>query len=216
MAKDATAAAKTEHGVVTVTESREFYRDSYRRVLKLLAGSTILNLSLFAALVMALLFRPAPIIEAVNPSMQVMPVVPLSAPYVSNAGAAAWATRAIEGTLDISFSEWSKNLSSAGKYYTKTAYSQLIGGLKSSGILQKIVNQRLNTVLVPVSAAYVVKSGAISGVPAWIIKGTFQLTYQGAANDEGEQSMSVEFIVQRASILAHPSGLVIRSIVIGG
>jgi hypothetical protein len=205
-------------GFMTIEESREFYRDGYRLVLKMLAGSVLLNLLFFAGSAMAIYvaLHKKPLIVAVNPSMQVLPVVPLSAPYVSNAGAAAWATKALESTMDISFSEWQKNLGKASRYYIPAAYTQLIAGLKSSGILQKIVDQRLNTVLMPVSAAYVVKSGAINGVPAWIIRGTFQLTYQGTTNDEGEQSVKVEFIVQRANILTHPSGLVIRSIVLGG
>jgi hypothetical protein len=207
-----------DNGFMTVEESREFYRDGYRLVLKILAGSVLLNILSFAGSGIAVYtaMHKKPVIEAVNPSMQVMPVVPLSAPYVSNAGAAAWVTRALENTLDISFSEWRKNLGDASRYYTPTAYGQLIAGLKSSGILQKVTGQRLNTVLTPVSAAYVVKSGLINGVPAWIIHGTFQLTYQGTTNDEGEQSMKAEFIIQRASILSHPSGLVIRSIVLGG
>lgn len=207
-----------DKGFVTIEESREFYRDSYRRVLLFLGGSIALNLLFFvgSAIAVDVSLHKKPMVIAVNPSMQVQPIVPLSAPYVSNAGAATWATKAIENTLNISFSEWQRNLNSASKYYIPSAFDQLVSGLKSSGILQIIVNQRMNTVLMPVSKAYVVKTGMIDGVPAWIIKGVFQLSFQGTTSNEGEKNINVEFIVQRASILQHPSGLVIRSIVLGG
>lgn len=217
-ADQGTAKPEVEKGFMTIEESREFYRDNYRLVLKLLAGSIGLNLLMLigSGIAVEASLHKKPMVIAVNPSMQVQPIVPLSAPYVSDAGAATWATKALESTMNISFSEWQKNLSDASKYYIPSAFQQLVAGLKSSGILQKIVDQRLNTVLMPVSSAYVVKTGMINGVPAWIIKGVFQLTFQGATNDEGEKNLKAEFIVQRADILQHPSGLVIRSIVLGG
>ncbi len=205
-----------EHGIFLIEESRQFYRDGYRKLLRLLVISGSLNVGqlIISALVIYSALHVKPLIEAVNPSMQVLPVVPLSEPYVSNAGVSSWATQSLENTLDISFSQWQNNLNAASKYYLPSAFRQLIAGLKSSGILQKIVDQRLNTVLTPVSDAYVVKSGRINGIPAWIIKGKFQMTFQGATNDEGDQVMNAVIIVQRAPILEHPSGLVIRSIVL--
>lgn len=202
-------------GVVLIEESRGFYRDGYRKILRLLTISATLNLGqiVIVALVIYSAMHVKPMVVAVNPSMQVQPVVPLSEPYVSDAGVSAWVTQALQNTMDISFSQWQQNLSAASKYYQPDAFKALIAGLKANGTLPKIVNNRLNTVLMPMSAAYVLKSGRIDGVPAWIVRGKFQITYQGATGNEATQIMDTQVIVQRASLLQHPSGLVIRSVV---
>ncbi|MHB8354773.1 MAG: DotI/IcmL/TraM family protein, partial [Burkholderiales bacterium] len=83
---------------------------------------------------------------------------------------------------------------------------------KSSGILQKVANQRLNTVLQPVSALYVEQSGQINGVPVWMVKGKMILTYEGSSGNVSTQDVNATIIIQRADILKYPSGLIIRSI----
>jgi len=88
----------------------------------------------------------------------------------------------------------------------------LILGLKSSGIMEKIVSQRLNTVLQPVSAAYVQQSGEINGIPVWMVRGKMILTYEGSRGNVSTQRIDATIIVQRANMLKHPSGLVIRNI----
>lgn len=207
---------KLDGGEIIIEESRQFYRDGYRKLLRIVWFQSVANgfLLVLIGLVIYAALHVKPLIEAVSPSMQVQPVIPLTAPYVSSAGASAWATKALEDTMNISFSEWQQDLSDASKYYQPDAFKQLIAGLKSSGILQKIVDQRLNTVLMPVSAAYVLKSGKINGIPAWIVRGKFELTFEGATGNESTQTLNAQIILQRAPILQHPSGLVIRSVVL--
>lgn len=201
-----------ENGVYLVEESRAFYRDSYQWIVRVALIEAVVIVGLLIPNTINLLVHRKPIIEAVNPSMQVQPVVPLSEPMVSNAGAAAWATRAAEKTLSLSFTRWKPELSNSAKYYTSTAFKQLIVGLKTSGIIQKIANQRLNTVLQPVSAAYVQQAGQINGIPVWMVRGKMILTYSGSSGNLSTQNIDATIIVQRADILKHPSGLVIRNI----
>jgi intracellular multiplication protein IcmL len=206
--------ASAENGVYVVEESRAFYRDSYQRIVRIAVIEAVVIVGLLIPNVIDLLVHSKPVVIAVNPSMQVQPVVPLTEPMVSNAGVSAWATRAAEKTLSLSFTEWKQELSSAAKYYTSDAFKQLIIGLKSSGILQKINDQRLNTVLQPVSAAYVEQTGRIDGIPAWMIKGDMILTYEGSNGNISTQNIHATIVVQRANILKHPSGLIIRNILL--
>jgi len=201
-----------ENGVYLVEESRAFYRDSYRRIVRVAIIEAVVIAGLLIPNGINLLVHRKPIVVAVNPSMQVQPIVPLSEPMVTNAGAAAWATRAVEKTLSLSFTNWKSELSNAAKYYTHPAFSQLIIGLKKSGIIQKIVDQRLNSVLQPVSAAYVEQSGQIDGIPVWEVRGKMILTYEGSTDNIGTQNIDATIIVQRADMLKHPSGLIIRNI----
>lgn len=204
--------AVSENGVYLVEESRAFYRDSYQWIVRIAVIEAVVIAALLIPNVIDLLVHGKPVIIAVNPSMQVEPVIPLSEPMVSNAGAAVWATRAVEKTMSLSFTEWKPELSSAAKYYTKTAFKQLIIGLKTSGIIQKIADQRLNAVLQPVSAAYVQQSGQINGIPVWMVRGKMILTYEGTSGNVSTQNINATIIVERADVLKHPSGLLIRNI----
>lgn len=204
--------AVPENGVYLVEESRAFYRDSYRWIVRIAVIEAVVIVGLLIPNIIDLLVHSKPVVIAVNPSMQVEPVVPLSEPMVSNAGAAAWASRAVEKTLSLSFTAWKPELSNAAKYYTKDAFSQLIIGLKGSGIIQKIADQRMNSVLQPVSAAYVQQSGQINGIPVWMVQGKMILTYEGTSGNVSTQNIKATIIVQRADMLKHPSGLIIRNI----
>jgi len=95
-----------ENGVYLVEESRAFYRDSYRRIVRVAIIEAVVIAGLLIPNGINLLVHRKPIVVAVNPSMQVQPIVPLSEPMVTNAGAAAWATRAVEKTLSLSFTNW--------------------------------------------------------------------------------------------------------------
>lgn len=201
-----------ENGVYLVEESRSFYRDSYRRIVKIAMIEGVVILALLLPNTYNLIREVKPYVIAVNPSMQVQPIIPLSEPMVSNAGASAWTTKALEKTFSLSFTEWRQQLSDSQKYYTSTSFKQLIEGLKSSGILQKISGQRLNTVLQPVSAMYVEQSGQIDGIPVWVVKGKMILTYNGTSGGVSTQDITATVIIQRADILKHPSGLLIRNI----
>ncbi|MBU2742508.1 hypothetical protein HAQ01_13875 [Acidithiobacillus thiooxidans] len=207
-----TKGATPENGMYLVEESRAFYRDSYQWIVRIAVIEAVVIAGLLVPNAINMLVHRKPIVITVNPSMQVQPVVPRSEPMVSNAGAAAWATRAAEKTLSLSFTRWKPELSNAAKYYTSTAFKQLIVGLKSSGIIQKIANQRLNTVLQPISAAYVQQAGRINGIPVWMVRGKMMLTYSGSSGNLSTQNIDATIIVQRANMLKHPSGLVIRNI----
>lgn len=207
-----TDAKVSENGVYVVEESREFYRHGYQWIVRVSIIQAVVIAGLLIPNAIDLLHHKKPIVIAVNPSMQVQPVVPLSEPMVSDAGAADWATQAAEKTLSLSFTQWQQQLSEASGYYTTDAFKQLIMGLKSSGIMQKIVSQRLNTVLQPVSAAYVQQSGQINGVPVWMVRGKMIMTYEGSSGNVGTQNINATIIVERADMLKHPSGLIIRNI----
>ena len=211
-AANASGGKARENGVYLVEESRAFYQHSYQWIVRVAVIEAVIIAGLLIPNVIDMLHHRKPIVIAVTPSMQVQPVVPLSEPMVTDSGAAAWATQAVEHTLSLSFTQWKQQLSEASKYYTSSAFKQLIIGLKSSGIMEKIVSQRLNTVLQPVSAAYVQQSGTINGIPVWMVRGKMILTYEGSAGNISTQRIDATIIVQRADLLKHPSGLEIRNI----
>lgn len=211
--KAAAKRARTEeNGVYLVEESRAFYQHGYQWIVRIAVIQAVIIAGLVVPNAIDLLYHKKPIVVTVNPSMQVEPVVPLSEPLVSDAGAADWATKAVENTMSLSFTQWKQQLGNASKYYTTDAFKQLIMGLKTSGILQKIASQRLNTVLQPLSAAYVQQSGQINGVPVWMVRGDMQMTYEGSSGNVSTQHIKATIIVERADMLKHSSGLVIRNI----
>lgn len=118
--------------------------------------------------------------------------------------------------MGLTFVGWKKELSAVEGDYTTAAFSQLLKGLKTSGYLQTVVNKRLDARAVPTQAPYIVQSGVVDGVHAWILKMTMQVTYSGTTGDLGTQSYPIKMVVERANIATHPAGIVIRQVIIGG
>ncbi len=203
--------------MIVVQTDLDWYQDQLRRMTRIVFFVLPAGFALVILLVTVFWFtRPAPQVIAVTRDFRVINLVPLSEPYVTDDGLTAWVATTMEDTMGLTFVGWKKELSSVEGKYTSAAFSQLLAGLKKSGYLQTVVDKRLDARAVPVKAPYILQSGVVNGVQVWILKMSMQVTYSGTTGDLGTQVFPVQVVVERANVAQHPSGIVIRQVLIGG
>ncbi len=208
---------KTEvDGMLLVSTDLDWYKEQVDRLHKIVFF--LIPIGFAVVILFNLVFwvtKPNPEIIAVSRNFRFIPLVPLDKPYVTTDGLTAWAAVTMEKTMGLTFVNWKGELSSVEGDYTSQAFRQLLAGLKKSGYLATVVNKRVDARAIPVEAPYVVQSGVIKGVHAWILNMKMQITYSGTTGDIGTQVFPVKMVVQRANVDKYPSGIVIRQVIIG-
>lgn len=152
---------------------------------------------------------------SVTPDLRVQAMVPLSEPYVTEAGLLNWTVESVTGSLSFDFLHWQTQLSAQRDNFTEDAYIKMIGALKSSGILKKVLDQNLIITTVPTSAPYVLQTQVISGVKTWVVKFPVLISYQTSSGVVGTQSLMATVVVRRENVLDYPRGLAISQMVLG-
>ena len=201
-------------GAVLVQESRTWYKDQYRRtvtVAMMLAGALLVSMAIIAVL---LVVRPKPEYYAVSQDLRVIPLVPLSEPHISDQGIIDWSAQVVENTIGFDFVHWKSTLQSVRGDYTPAAFDQVVGALKSSGILGKVIDERLVLSAAPVSTPIIVDKGPLGNTYAWKVKFPMMVTYQDARGSASSSTVSVSMIIKRQNTIDYPRGVAIDQVTI--
>lgn len=191
----------------------QWMRRSSRKFLTAVIWESVVILILIAVVAFFIVDRPKPVYFASTPDLRVAQLAPMSVPLVTDDNITQWANNAVIHSLSIDFVHWQDVLASSRKFYTKKSFDLLIASMKSSGLLKKVVDEKLDLSVVSDTAPIITNEGVLAGVYSWQVKFPVKVTYEGSSGPLGTQTLKVTMIIQRADTRVHPSGVVIQQIV---
>lgn len=200
-------------GYVFVRESVYWYKDQYRRSLYLalvlasiLLVSLVLNIYLFVS-------RPKPVYFATTQDMRVMRLQPLDVPYVSTANLLNFAVQTVSAVSSLNYINYKGQLEAQRDNFTPEAFDEFVRALKSSGILDLIIKERLSMQAEPQAAPVISEEGVgPDGAYTWKISYPMNIIYQSSSGQAGTQPVIVSLIIKRQNILQYHGGVAITQL----
>ena len=200
---------------VQYTLSRyETWMNSHERMSKtvlLMAGLSIL---LLIALFITLLAKPEPVYFATRVDGGVLPLVPISTPYLTDGQVTNFAVEAITHALTLDFANWRDDLLDASKYFKKPdGWNNFLDAVESSGMLSYIRDHRLVSTVVA-NGAVIVKSGLEeSNSYSWQVQVPLVITYE-SASEISRDSLLAELEIVRLPTWEAPDAVGIAKLIV--
>ena len=191
-----------------------WYRNNYRRAIKLLFALILALCISLGIIAFLLLNQPKPQYFAATPDLRLAPLVPLNQPVLTQQGLLNWVADTITGSMSLDFLEWRKKLDAMRENFDDAAYKSFLESLNTSGVLEMIREKRLSASAVVTKAPVIIASGNVSGVATWRIEFPLIVSYESSQGVESTQHLLATVLVRRASTATTPRGVVIQQIVL--
>lgn len=205
----------TEESLELVRLRNNFYRDNYRRVMKLLLIMSLVMVIL--VLTMAYLFthRPEPKYFATTQSGRVLQLVPLSAPMLSTEALLSWASQVAMGSYTYNFANYRQKMQMQENNFTSDAWQQFLVQLKDSGNLQAVDLRKINVSAVVSGAPVVVSQGMLDGRYVWKVQVPLLVTFV-SASDRFQKNYMVTMVIVRVSTVQNQNGVAVAQFIVSG
>lgn len=205
----------TDESLELVRLRNNFYRDNYRRVMKLLL---VMSLALvILVLTMAYLFthRPEPKYFATTQSGRVLELVPLSNPMLSTEALLNWASQVAMGSYTYNFANYRQKIQMQENNFTSDAWQQFLLQLKQSGNIDAVDQRKINVSAVVSGSPVVVYQGMLDGRYAWKVQVPLLVTFV-SASDHFQKNYMVTMVVVRISTVQNQNGVAVAQFIVSG
>lgn len=190
-----------------------FYKDGDRKIFNILVLMGIIVLISASGLVYNLIKSPRVVYVAVNPDNTMVAIAPLTDPNMSDATVINWTSNALAEIFNYSHFDWDRALDkSTSLYMLPRAKENFIGTLKTSGILDAVVNNNMYSSLVVTETPIIMNKGIVNGsVFAWQFRVPVNVTYRTVRGTRSTAS-TIVVTVTRANNMEYPHGVAIASV----
>ena len=147
-----------------------FYRDNYRRVMKLLLIMSVIIILLLMVVGYLLKHQPMPKYFATTQSGRIIQVVPLSDPMVSSESLLNWATQIATAAYSYSFVDYREKIQMLEPSFTSDGWQEFLRRLKESGNIDAIEQRKMIVNAVVTSTPIIVHQGMLDGRYAWKVQ----------------------------------------------
>lgn len=183
-----------------------FYRDSYRRIVRYLIFMSMLTLVLTTILAY-MNFRPKqPNYYATTTNGEVIPMHSLSEPVVTNTYILQWASLATRNVFNLDFVHYQDQLQKVNSYFTPGGWKQFNMALQESGLLKTVQDKHLDMSAVVSGAPIILNSAVIHGRYTWRIQLPMLITFT-SASETSVMRLLVTVNIQRVSVLSAEKGI---------
>src|SRR3990167_9585512 len=170
---------------------RNFYRDSYRSVVMILFIAIIIIAVMAWIIVYQQTHKPAPKYFATTSAGQLIPMVPLDQPNLSDSAVLQWVSTAVTSLYTYDF----------------------LNCLEQSRNLEAVQDKKLTVQAVPAGAPIILSENNINGIYTWQVQLPILVTYQ-SLSEEFNQNLLVTIVIQRLSTLDSEYGIGIAQLVV--
>jgi len=202
------------HGAALVMEAKDWYKDKFRQVVKVLTVLVVLLAASLAANLVQGLTEAKPRYFAVTDNLQIKKMKPLDKPAISQSGLFNWATRTITETFSLDFVHWREKLMDVKPQFTKKAFGQLITSLKESGNLEMIKKENLVLSATVTRSPVVTAKGVVDGRMTWKLEFPISLSYEGSGGTVASQDLMCNIMIRRVPTVNHPRGIKIAQLIL--
>lgn len=201
----------SEKGVERIVRSYDWYERTTKFLMKVVLWLGLYAMVMTGLAFVSFMFKPSPVYFASTPDLRLAPMVPLNQPMMNDAGLSNWASKVVSQSLSFGFTNWQRELQGVRSDFTPPAFSSFYAALKNSGLLDKVLKERID--LTATSGSVVIANrGMLGGKYAWLLKMKVHVTFEGSGGTLGTQDYNAKVTVQRVSTAEHPRGVQIVSI----
>jgi intracellular multiplication protein IcmL len=197
-----------ESSLETVMNRQNFYRDGYRKMIIIVLGLLIANVSM-AGLLFYMRSHQAPASYfATSADGRITRLYALSEPIVSISALLEWSRSAAIAAYSYDFVHYRKQLQGASEYFTSEGWQKFVTALKDSGNLQTVLSKKLVATAVPTGSPVLLNRGVINGRYSWKVRLPMLVTYQ-SQSQTFQQPLMVTMMVARVPNVNDPKGIAI-------
>lgn len=164
--------------------------------------------------VWALSLKPEPKYFAARENGGILPLVPMSTPFLSDGEVTNFAVQAVTRSLTLDFANWRADLTGAAKYFERpNGWNSFLDALEESGMLAYIRQHRLVSTAVA-NGAVIVQAGTNERKQyGWTIQIPLTMTYE-SASEISRDSLMAEVTISRLPTWEVPEAVGITRIVV--
>lgn len=184
----------------------EFYRDSYRGVMRWLVLMILLCAILTAIATWMLYDRKQPPYYAAATTGTVVRMHALSEPVISTDFVVEWSALTARLVYNLAFEKYQTQLARAKPRFTDEGWQKMVSALQSSGLLENLVNNRLIISSVVSQTPVILVREILHGRFTWRVQMPLLVTYTGASSSV-QRTLIVTMDVQRVPTFNAPQGI---------
>src|SRR3990167_570936 len=184
----------------------EFYRDNYRRTMKLLAVMVVICAILAFVLAWMIYDKKQPLYYAAMTTGEVIPMHALSEPVVTSDFIIRWSSLTARLIYNLNFSTYQQQLDQIKDRFTAEGWEKMNDALNASGLIQALLNRKLIISSVVSGPPVILSRLIIHGRFTWRVQMPMLVTYT-SANDETQRRILITMNVQRVPTLDVPNGV---------
>ncbi len=193
-----------------------YYKDGYRNLQRI----AIIEGVAIVVLVLALLFavfvmRPEQAYFATTADGRIVPLVPLSAPYVDNSRVIQWGAQAVTETMTFGFHDYQARLNQAlQENFTMAGRQSFYDALNRSGLLEGVRTRRQVLSAATPQTPIIIEEGVDgqTGWYRWVLRFPLNLTIESGTKVDTLR-YTVSAVIVRVSTLENEDGLGIQQII---
>lgn len=206
-------ASKENQELVTLTLREDFYRDSFSKLILIVANISVAIILLIAVSLYLYLNKPSPISFFVDAEWRVQPSVPLDQPYLSTADLQQWTSDAIQKSFIYDFYQYNDQLKAAAKYFTPNGWQVFLNQLNIYVNYNNVQTAKMFINATPDRAPVILQQGLLAGRYGWWVQIPVNLNYI-SYNRSSVQTLMLQILVVRVPTLTNLAGVGIDNVIV--
>lgn len=183
-----------------------FYRNNYRRLVRLLGIMVGINLILVIIFIYLITHIPRARNFAAYPDNKSAPLYVLDQPLMSQSAILEWANQAAITVYNLDYLNYPKQMKEIATYFSPKGWALFQNDFR--GILSTTVDKKLRVSAVATGAPVIVQQGPLLGNYSWKVRMPILVSYE-SASETLYQNLLVDMVIMRVSTDITPKGIAI-------
>lgn len=190
-----------------VVMRNEYYRDGYRKALRIAVVQSFIILGLIGAMFFVIhVHQPENRFFATTEDGRLIPMVPLNNPNLSDPALLSWVAQASTEVMTFGFNDYRRRLQEASRNFTSRGWESFTGALQNARIIESIQANSQVITAAPRGAPVIQQKGIVNQQYQWVVQIPMVLTYQSGARTRSDNWL-VTLVVVRVPRLESPNGV---------
>lgn len=185
----------------------EYYRDGYRKALRIAVVQSFIILGLIGAMFFVIhVHQPENRFFATTEDGRLIPMVPLNNPNLSDPALLSWVAQASTEVMTFGFNDYRRRLQEASRNFTNRGWESFTAALQNARIIESIEANSQVITAAPRGAPVIQKKGIVNQQYQWVVQIPMILTYQSGSRTRSDNWL-VTLVVVRVPRLESPNGV---------
>lgn len=197
-----------ENSSAVIHHRNEFYRDGFRKLLTTLIGVSFIAIGSVAANIIFMTKDPVIQNFAVSEEGRIIPLVPMSDPYLGQASILAFAQRAATEPWNMDYVKYVQQLAAVKPLFTNRGYQSFLDAMQKSGNIDSMKSGEMIFYATAAMPPIIVSEGIHEGHYIWKMEVPVKLTMEGR---KGKKTVDllIRMIVTRVPLIENPKGVAV-------
>lgn len=198
----------------TVLGRNETYKKAFSWSVMAVCGMSVVTILSLGIGWWGISQQPEPRYFAAREDGSVIPLVPVSQPYLNETQISNFAVEAVTSALTMDFANWRDDLAAASEYFVRPqGWEAFLAAMDGSGVLDYIRVNRLVSTAVANSAVITGTGADENGIYSWRVQVPITVTYQ-SSSEITRRDYTADLIISRVPTWERSRGVAIRQIIV--